>query len=381
MEIIRPYGGKLLPLLTSEEEANHWQARKDLKKIVLSSRELGDLMMMGIGGFSPLRGYMSHDDWKSVCAEMKMADGLFWPIPITLSTDAAESLKIGDQLLLLAADQTPMGLLDLEDKYRPDKQLEVKNVFGTDDIKHPGVASVFQHNETYLGGAVKVFSRGPLATEFPHLYLSPEETRKTFTKLGWQTIAAFQTRNPLHRAHEYLTKMALELCDGVLIHSLLGNLKAGDIPAKVRVQAIEALIEHYYVPGSVVNAGYPLDMRYAGPREALLHALFRQNYGCTHLIVGRDHAGVGSYYAPFAAHDIFSQTDSLDIQPLKMTTAFWCRKCDTMATERSCPHPAEDHLYLSGTRLRELLASNQKVPDHFSRPQVIEILKAYYQNL
>ena len=378
---ISPYGGSLQPLLVDETEAQDWLQRKNLKRIIISQREIGDLVMMGIGGFSPLAGFMSYDDWRGVCTDMRTATGLFWPIPITVSTDSeqAKSLKEGDMILLCDSEHKPIGALELTDKYRPDKQLEARTVFGTQDEKHPGVAGIFQHGDVYLGGRLKVFSRGPLAMRFPALFLSPRETRERFKQLGWQTIAAFQTRNPLHRAHEYLTKIALEICDGVLIHSLLGNLKPGDIPAQVRVDAIETLIKNYYVPGSVVNAGYPLDMRYAGPREALLHALFRQNYGCTHLIVGRDHAGVGDYYAPFAAHDIFDEVNALEIKPLKMTSTFWCRKCDGMASDQSCPHKDKERLVLSGTRLRRLLANGDKVPEHFSRPQVLEILRAYYE--
>lgn len=384
-QLISPYGGALMPRLVSEEEAETWRQRTDLKKLRINEREIGDLMMLGIGGFSPLAGYMNQRDWHGVCTDMRLAHGLFWPIPITVSTDAkqAQEFKEGERILLCDTQQNSLGLLELQEKYRPDKRLEVQMVFGTQENEHPGVAGVMQQGEIYLSGAVKVFTRGPLIIRFPKIYLSPQETRRRFNELGWRTIAAFQTRNPLHRAHEYLTKLALEVCDGVMIHSLLGNLKPTDIPTAVRMAAVAALIRNYYVPGSVLNAGYPLDMRYAGPREALLHALFRQNYGCTHLILGRDHAGVGEYYQPYEAHDIFDQVPvgALAIQPLKMTATFWCRKCDGMASEKCCPHEDNDRLLLSGTKLRQLLSNGKEVPEHFSRPEVLKILRSYYESL
>ena len=383
-ELIVPYGGRLLPLQISEEEAKELRQRTDLKKIRINHREIGDLMMLGIGGFSPLGGYMNQQDWRSVCCDMHLANGLFWPIPITVSTDKEQGrrLKEGENILLCDQTGSPLGLLELEEKYEPDKELEMREIFQTMDGKHPGVIGVMRQGEIYLGGGVKVFTRGHLARQFPNIYMSPQETRECFHELGWRTVTAFQTRNPLHRAHEYLTKMALEFCDGVMIHSLLGRLKPGDIPAAVRIEAIETLLKHYYMAGTVLNAGYPLDMRYAGPREALLHALFRQNYGCSHFIVGRDHAGVGDYYQPYQAQEIFDEIPKgvLKIRPLKVTAIFWCNKCAGMASERSCPHNEKHRLLLSGTKLRELLSNGEEVPENYSRPEVVDVLRSYYED-
>jgi sulfate adenylyltransferase len=256
-------------------------------------------------------------------------------------------------------------------------------VFGTTDIEHPGVRMVMEQGEVNLAGPLRVLSQGSFAEKYGALFLTPKQTRAVFEANGWSTVAAFQTRNPMHRSHEYLAKVAIETCDGVLIHSLLGNLKAGDIPAEVRTRAIAVLIEKYFVKNTVVQAGYPLDMRYAGPREALLHALFRQNYGCSHQIVGRDHAGVGDYFGPFDAHHIFDAIpeDALETRPLKIDWTFWCYACGGMASDRTCPHRAEERLLLSGTKLRKMLSENAPVPAEFSRPEVLDILREYYGGL
>jgi sulfate adenylyltransferase len=256
-------------------------------------------------------------------------------------------------------------------------------VFRTTDVAHPGVMMVMEQSEVNLAGPVKVLSDGGFKTKYGALFMTPAETRAEFERLGWSRVAAFQTRNPMHRSHEYLTKIAIEICDGVLVHSLLGNLKPGDIPAEVRTRAIAVLIERYFVKNTVVQAGYPLDMRYAGPREALLHALFRQNYGCSHLLVGRDHAGVGSYYGPFDAHRIFDEIPkgSLEIGPLKIDWTFWCYQCGGMASGRTCPHEDKDRLLVSGTKLRKWLSEGSPVPAEFSRPEVLGILHEYYAGL
>jgi len=256
-------------------------------------------------------------------------------------------------------------------------------VYKTADLEHPGVKMVMEQGEVNLAGPVKVLSTGKFKEEYGDQFLTPAETREIFKSKGWSTVAAFQTRNPMHRSHEYLAKVAIETCDGVLIHSLLGKLKPGDIPADVRSKAIGTLIDKYFVKNTVIQAGYPLDMRYAGPREALLHALFRQNYGCSHLIVGRDHAGVGSYYGPFDAHHIFDQIpkDALETKPLKIDWTFWCYKCGGMASARTCPHDEKDRLLLSGTKLRKMLSEGGDVPAEFSRPEVLEVLRAYYGSL
>jgi sulfate adenylyltransferase len=356
---------------------------RTLPSLRVSSREKGDLIMLGIGGFTPLEGFMTRADWESVCDGYRTASGLFWPIPITLSADqaAADGIKTGAQIALVDADSGEfLATMRVSEKYRIDKAHECKSVFKTTDLEHPGVKLVMQQGEVNLAGPVKVLSDGGFKVKYGALFMTPAETRAEFERLGWSRVAAFQTRNPMHRSHEYLAKVAIETCDGVLVHSLLGALKPGDIPAEVRTRAIAELIAKYFRPGTVVQAGYPLDMRYAGPREALLHALFRQNYGCSHQIVGRDHAGVGSYYGPFDAHRIFDEIprDALETQPLKMDVTFWCYRCGGMASGRTCAHGDPDRLQVSGTQLRKWLSEGSPVPAEFSRPEVLEILRAYY---
>lgn len=387
-KLVPPHGGgELKPLLLQGDELQtELQRAASLPKLKLSSREMGDLIMLGIGGFTPLDGFMSKADWQGVCDNYTMANGVFFPIPITLSTDkaTADSLSEGvDVALISSEDDEIMGILSLTEKYTIDKAHECQQVFKTIDEAHPGVKMVMQQGEVNLAGSVKVFSQGEFPTKYQGLFLTPAETRALFAQNGWSTVAAFQTRNPMHRSHEYLVKIAIEVCDGVLIHSLLGKVKAGDIPADVRTKAISGLIENHFVKDTVIQAGYPLDMRYAGPREALLHALFRQNYGCSHLIVGRDHAGVGKYYGPFDAHNIFDEIaeDALIIKPLKLDWTFWCYKCGGMSSMKTCPHTPEDRLMLSGTRLRELLSNDEEVPAEFSRPEVLAVLKEYYASI
>lgn len=387
-QLIPPHGGgELKPLLLQGDElAAERERAAGLKCITISSREAGDLIMMGIGGFTPLTGFMGHADWRGVCDDMRLATGLFWPIPITLSADAdtAAGLKEGEDVALYDPDRDEiMATLHLLEKYSIDKRHECQSVFTTDDEAHPGIKMVMAQGEVNLAGPVKLLSTGAFAEDYPGLFLTPAQTRQRFTERGWHSVAAFQTRNPMHRSHEYLVKIAIEICDGVLVHSLLGKLKPGDIPAEVRTKAIAALVENYFVDNTVIQAGYPLDMRYAGPREALLHALFRQNYGCSRLIVGRDHAGVGDYYGPFDAQHIFDQIpdDALAIQPLKIDWTFWCSGCEGMASMRTCPHGEDERLLLSGSKLRKLLSENEPVPEHFSRPEVLAILREHYANL
>jgi len=358
---------------------------RTLPAIHVSSRERGDLIMLGIGGFTPLEGFMTRADWQSVCGDFRTASGLFWPIPITLSVDAktADSIRVGDEIALTADSDELLAVMKVSEKYSIDKAHECLSVFRTTDLEHPGVKMVMEQGEVNLAGPVQVLSDGGFKAKYGALFMTPAETRAEFERLGWSRVAAFQTRNPMHRSHEYLAKIAIEVCDGVLVHSLLGNLKPGDIPAEVRTRVIAVLIEKYFSAGTVVQAGYPLDMRYAGPREALLHALFRQNYGCSHLIVGRDHAGVGKYYGPFDAHRIFDEIrpGSLETQPLKIDVAFWCYACGGMASGRTCPHGQEDQLQVSGTQLRKWLSEGSAVPPEFSRPEVLEILREYYAGL
>jgi sulfate adenylyltransferase len=357
-----------------------------LRSVRVSSREKGDLIMLGIGGFSPLDGFMTRADWKGVCQDYRTAAGVFWPIPITLSVDAATagSIRLGNSIALADPESgEALATLRVTEKYGIDKAFECSSVFRTVDPEHPGVRMVMQQPEVNLAGPLKVLSDGGFKAKYGALFMTPAETRAEFARLGWSRVAAFQTRNPMHRSHEYLAKVAIEVCDGVLVHSLLGNLKPGDIPAEVRTRAIAVLVEKYFRTGTVVQAGYPLDMRYAGPREALLHAVFRQNYGCSHLIVGRDHAGVGKYYGPFDAHHIFDQipAGSLETRPLKMDVTFWCYRCAGMASGRTCPHGANEQLQVSGTQLRKWLSEGSPVPAEFSRPEVLDILRAYYASL
>ena len=385
MPLMSPHGGgPLRPLLLEEpHRADEQRRAASLPRLTISSREKGDLVMLGIGGFTPLDGFMSHADWKGVCDRYRTAEGLFWPIPITVSSTGvfADSVAVGSEIALGDPDGGPiLATMRVTEKYRIDKAHECASVFRTTDPSHPGVDRVMTQGEVNLAGPVKVLSDGGFKAKYGPLFMTPAETRAEFERLGWSRVAAFQTRNPMHRSHEYLAKVALEVCDGVLVHSLLGHVKAGDIPAEVRTRAIAVLIDKYFRRGTVVQAGYPLDMRYAGPREALLHALFRQNYGCAYLIVGRDHAGVGSYYGPFDAHRIFDEIPkgALEIQPMRIDVAFWCYRCGGMASGRTCPHDDADRLQVSGTQLRKWLSEGGPVPAEFSRPEVLAVLREYY---
>lgn len=387
-KLVNPHGSSDLKplLLTGEAREEELKRAQSLPKVRLSSREKGDLIMLGIGGFTPLDGFMTRADWEGVCDGYKTASGLFWPIPITLSTDevTAQSIRPGSEVALVDGETAAiMATMKVTEKYTIDKAHECMMVYKTTDVEHPGVKMVMEQGPVNLAGPVKVLSEGDFPTRYPGIYMTPAQTRAIFEEKGWATVAAFQTRNPMHRSHEYLAKIAIEVCDGVLIHSLLGNLKPGDIPAEVRARAIGVLIDNYFVKNTVVQAGYPLDMRYAGPREALLHAVFRQNYGCSHLIVGRDHAGVGSYYGPFDAHHIFDEIprDALEIKPLKIDWTFWCYRCGGMASARTCPHEDKDRLLLSGTKLRKALSEGLEIPNEFSRPEVLAVLREYYASL
>jgi sulfate adenylyltransferase len=386
--LVRPHGGRGLKPLALEGVARTEAVARaaSLPQLAVSSREKGDLIMLGIGGFTPLDGFMTRADWEGVCDGCRMANGLFWPIPITLSTDevVADGIKTGAEVALVDPDSgEPLATMKVTEKYRIDKAHECMSVFRTTDLEHPGVKMVMAQGDVNLAGPVKVLSDGGFKAKYGALFMTPAETRAAFEKLGWSRVAAFQTRNPMHRSHEYLAKVAIETCDGVLIHSLLGNLKPGDIPAEVRARAIDVLLAKYFRPDTVVHAGYPLDMRYAGPREALLHALFRQNYGCSDQLLGRDHAGVGSYYGPFDAHRIFDEipADALETRPMKIDWTFWCYKCGGMASARTCPHEDADRLLVSGTKLRKWLSEGSPVPPEFSRPEALEILREYYAGL
>jgi sulfate adenylyltransferase len=386
--LIRPHGSDELKilLLSGKEKEEELKKADKLKKVRMTTRETGDLIMLGIGGFTPLDGFMGYDDWKGVCADMKMTNGLFWPIPITLSvsTEVANALTI-DEEITLVSDETNevMGTMKVTEKYQIDKDFECKNVFATNDPEHPGVKVVMNQLDWNIAGPVKVLSESYFPEEFKGIYQRPIESRKIFAEKGWRTIAALQLRNPMHRSHEYLAKIAIEVTDGLYIHQLVGGLKPGDIPADVRVKCIDTLVENYFLKERVVAGGYPLDMRYAGPREGLLHGVFRQNFGCTHMIIGRDHAGVGNYYGPFDAQDSYHQLwdGALECKMLPIDWTFWCYKCGGMASMKTCPHPKEDRLFLSGTALRKGLSEGGDIPFEFSRPEVLAVLKDYYAHL
>ena len=387
-QLVPPHGSAALkPLLLSGSELeNELQRATKLKSIALTTREISDVFMLGMGAYTPLDGFMGMDDWHGVCQEMKLKNGLFWPIPVTISASQklADTIQPGEDVALVDGESDEiLAVMNVGEKYAIDKQFECKSVYRTDDENHPGVAKVLAQAVVNLGGRVKVLSEGEYPSKYADLYLTPHQSRAAFIDKGWNRVAAFQTRNPMHRSHEHLTKIAVEVTDGVFIHQVLGALKPGDIPAEVRTRAIQAMIDNYFVAGTVIQAGYPIEMRYAGPREALFHALIRQNFGCSHLIVGRDHAGVGDYYGPFDAHDIFDEIPpgSLITQALKIDITFFCKICDGMATAKTCPHGKKDQISISGTQQREMLSTGAQIPKEFSRPEVVAVLREYYNAL
>ena len=385
--LVPPHGAEALkPLLLSEDlRTQKLSQAENLKKIPMSSCEVCDLLLLSMGAYTPLDGFMTEVNWRGVCEKMKLAGGLFWPIPVTLSakTTLADQVEIGETVALVDGEtQQTMGILTVEDKYTPDLSFQCEQVFGTRDISHPGVAKVMAQPSVNLGGVVKVIEEGWFPREFSDLYIRPEESRALFKKMGWSKVAAFQTRNPMHRSHEYLVKIAIDVTDGVFIHQVLGKLKPGDIPAPVRVEAIKVMIDKYFKDNIAIQAGYPIEMRYAGPREALFHALIRQNFGCSHLIVGRDHAGVGDFYGPFDAHHIFDTLwdGALVTQPLKIDITFYCEVCDGMATAKTCPHDEKFRINVSGTRQREMLSNGEEISTKFGRPEVITVLRKHYES-
>jgi sulfate adenylyltransferase len=401
-KLVPPHGSPdLKPLLLEPASAKQELRRAEgLKKVPMTTREASDLIMMGIGAFTPLEGFMNKEDWKGSCdtCSLPSRKGLFWPIPITLSTDEAlaKSIKIGEEVALWDIEtEAIMGTMKVTEKYSIDKEHECKQVFRTADPAHPGVQKVMEQGPVNLAGPVKVLSESYYPEMFPGIYQRPAESRKLFEDRGWSTVAALQLRNPMHGSHAYLAWIAIEVCDGVYVHQLVGKLKPGDIPAEVRVKAIDALVNKYFRKDRVIQGGYPMEMRYAGPREALLHAVFRQNYGCSHLIVGRDHAGVGDYYGPFDAQTIFNEipSDALVLRPLCMDWTFYCYECGAMASMKTCPHESKAviddngnykggaRLMLSGTMLRKLMSEGKPVPPEFSKPEVIAVLNEYYNSL
>jgi sulfate adenylyltransferase len=343
-------------------------------QLQLSARQAADFEMIANGGFAPLKGFLGSEDWRSSAEKMRLASGDVWPMPVTLATDLDASE--GDVIALEAPNGKALGRITVEEIFERDIDFEAENVYRTTDDDHPGVAAIRKEGARCLAGPLEADGL-PDHIEPVRPYLrSPEETRQAFADRGWKRVVAFQTRNPIHRAHEYLTKCALEICDGLLIHPIVGETKEGDIPADVRIRCYEVLMRDYYPKDRVMLSVNPSAMRYAGPREAILHALVRRNYGCTHFIVGRDHAGVGDYYGTYDAQLIFDEFEpgELGITPLNFEHSFWCNKCEGMASGKTCPHDADDHVFLSGTKVREMLGSGEMPPQEFSRPEVAQIL-------
>jgi sulfate adenylyltransferase len=375
---IAPHGGALIQRFAPPDERTHWLERVGrMPRLTLSRREISDLEMIAVGTFSPLTGFLGEADYESVVSRMRLANGLPWTIPITLSVREADEARYGkgDDVALAEAGGRVLAVLHVEEKYRPDKRREAAEVYRTTEEAHPGVRAVYAQGEVYLGGRVTALDR-PSEVEFGEHRLEPAEMRAVFVQKGWKRVVAFQTRNPIHRAHEYLQKCALESCDGLLIHPIVGETKGDDVPAAVRMQCYQALIREYYPADRVVLSVLPANMRYAGPREAIFHALMRKNYGCTHFIVGRDHAGVGNYYGTYDAHRIFDEftADEIGITPLFYEHTFWCQRCEGMASTKTCPHSKDHHIALSGTRVREMLSRGERPPMEFSRAEVADIL-------
>ena len=369
--LIEPHGGKLV-----DRTGERPDGVEGLEQIPLTSRELSDLDMLASGALSPLEGFMGPNDYERVVEEMRLENGLPWSLPVCLAVDTPPK---GEEVALTDESGRALAVLEVDDAYEYDREREAERCFRTTDDAHPGVARLYAQKPLYLAGRVRVFER--LEPAFPELALDPADTRSTFAERGWKRVVGFQTRNPIHRAHEYLTKVALETVDGLLIHPLVGETKSDDVPAATRVECYRVLVDSYYPQERVVVSAFPAAMRYAGPREAIWHAICRKNYGCSHFIVGRDHAGVGDYYGTYDAQLIFGDFEphELGIEPLFFEHAFWCKVCGSMATPKTCPHGGDDHVFLSGTKVRELLQNGELPPVEFSRPEVAEVLIDAYK--
>jgi sulfate adenylyltransferase len=373
--LIDPHGGELVDLLVPAGEREDLSERAaSLATATLSAKQAADLELLAVGGFSPLRGFQGSEDWRAVVDEMRLADGLPWSIPVTLASDV--DATVGDELALEAPDGRLLGVLSVEEIFERDSEREAAKVYRTTDDEHPGVAALRAEGDRCLAGPVRALALPEHPAEFTPYILPPAASRAAFRERGWKTVVGFQTRNPIHRAHEYITKAALECVDGLFIHPLVGETKSDDIPPDVRMRCYEVLISNYYQPDHVLLAINPAAMRYAGPREAIFHALIRKNYGCTHFIVGRDHAGVGNYYGTYDAQEIFDQFDpeSLGIEPLMFDHAFYCKITKGMATSKTSPAGPEDRIFLSGTKVREMLRAGERPPEEFTRPEVADIL-------
>jgi len=375
--LIAPHGGALIINMAGERERAELQERaRSLPQVEVGSRQLADLEMLAIGAYSPLCGFMTAADYLGSVNDMHLANGLPWSLPITLATtsDQAATLKEGSQVALVNAQGSLKAVMNVEEKFGYDKYHEASKVYGTTDEAHPGVKVVFGQGDVLLGGPVRVVALQHQT--FATYRLTPSEARQAFAERGWKRVVGFQTRNPVHRAHEYIQKCALETVDGLYLHPLVGDTKGDDIPADVRMRCYEVLLENYYPTDRVILGVLPAAMRYAGPREAIFHALLRKNYGCSHFIVGRDHAGVGTYYGTYNAHYIFAEFDQakLGITPMFFDHTFYCRACDAMASSKTCPHSNEQHVALSGTKVRQMLQAGEMPPREFSRPEVAQVL-------
>ncbi len=386
-ELIPPHGGTLINRYVTGVERDELLAEAASMRVIrLDEYNLADLEMIGNGALSPLEGFMNHEAYNSVVDSMRLPSGIVWPLPVVLpiDKDTADNIHEGQEIVLKTADDTIIAIMTTESIFPRDKKRETENVFKGDD-QHPGVQAVEQSGDYCIGGTVTLLNP-PNHNDFAQYRLTPEQTRAHFAKMGWKRIVAFQTRNPIHRAHEYLTKCALNICDGLLIHPLMGKTKAGDIPGDVRMKCYETLIDNYYPNERVLLSIFPAWMRYAGPREAIFHALVRKNYGCSHFIVGRDHAGVGNYYGTYDAQHIFDNfniPEEIGIEPLMFEHCMWSRRAGEMVSLKTCPDPNDksDFVFLSGTKVREMLSNGESPPIEFSRPEVAKILVAAYKNM